>query len=40
MITRYYRGRLEEILGNGVEGVGDDVKVKKIQGEKPEDSPV
>ena len=31
MIMRYYRGRLEEILGNGVEGVGDDVKVKKNQ---------
>ena len=39
MIMRYRR-RFEEILGNGVEGVGDDVKVKKIQKEKSKDSPV
>ncbi|KAI0808163.1 hypothetical protein C8Q74DRAFT_1231405 [Fomes fomentarius] len=34
MINRYRR-RFEEILGNGVEGVGDDVKVNKVQKEKP-----
>lgn len=33
MINRYRR-RFEEILGNGVEGVGDDVKVNKVQKEK------
>ena len=47
MINRYRR-RFEEIMGNGVEGVGDDVKVRKRQQtmlagkerEKPNDSPV
>ncbi|KAI0739620.1 hypothetical protein C8Q80DRAFT_1274678 [Daedaleopsis nitida] len=43
MINRYRR-RFEEIMGNGVEGVGDDVNVmKKKQGparEKVNDSPV